>query len=125
MNTNDWQVQYFGQPPNARAGPLSDPDRDGQNNVFEYTAGLIPTDANSVFRPRIEAVPGQPTQKSIIFNPLVGGRTYAVKFRPDRATGSWTTLTGTVQSDIGSKRTVTDLYATGGKKFCQVEITKP
>ena len=37
-----WQVQYFGQPPNANAGPLVDADRDGQTNAFEYTVGLIP-----------------------------------------------------------------------------------
>jgi hypothetical protein len=122
-----WQVQYFGQPPNANAGPLVDFDRDGQNNLFEYTAGLVPTDSASRFSITIAPVTGQPGRKNIIFNPLVltGGRSYAVKFRPDLASGAWTTLTGTTQSDTGAQRTVTDLNATGAKKFYQVEITKP
>ena len=46
---DDWQVQYFGLPPNPAAGPLLDPDGDGQNNRYEWIAGLIPTDAASVF----------------------------------------------------------------------------
>jgi len=122
-----WQVQYFGQPPNANAGPLVDFDRDGQTNLFEFTAGLVPTDPASRFSITIAPVPGWPTRKDIIFNPLVltGGRSYAVKFRPDLATGTWTTLTGTTQSDTGAQRTVTDLNATGAKKFYQVEIVKP
>ncbi len=122
-----WQVQYFGQPPNANAGPLVDFDRDGQTNAFEYTAGLVPTDPASRFSIAIAPVAGQPGRKNIIFNPLVltGGRSYAVKFRPDLATGTWTTLTGTTQSDAGAQRTVTDLNATGAKKFYQVEITRP
>ena len=122
-----WQVQYFGQPPNANAGPLVDFDRDGQTNFFEYTAGLVPTDAASRFSITIAPVPGQPTRKNIIFTPLVltGGRSYAVKFRTDLATGSWAPLTGTTQSDAGSVRTVTDTTATGAKKFYRVDITKP
>ncbi len=122
-----WQVQYFGQPPNANAGPLVDADNDGQSNAFEYTAGLVPTDPASRFSIAIASVAGQPGRKNIIFNPLVltGGRSYLVKFRPDLATGTWTALTGTTQSDAGEQRTVTDLNATGAKKFYQVEITKP
>ncbi|NQW99712.1 hypothetical protein HQ447_03565, partial [bacterium] len=122
-----WQVQYFGQPPNANAGPLIDPDGDGQTNLFEHTAGLVPTDAASRFFVTIAPVPGLPTRKRIIFEPLVltAGRTYTVKFSPDLAPGSWTTLTGTTQNDIDDQRTVTDLNATEAKKFYQVEIFKP
>ena len=124
---DDWQVQYFGQPPNANAAPLADPDGDGQTNLFEFTAGLVPTDAASRFTLTIAPVPGQPAQKRLIFNPLVltGGRIYTVKFRTDIATGTWTTLTGTMESDTGTERTVTDQNATGAKKFYHVEITKP
>ena len=99
----------------------------GQTNLFNDAVGLVPTDPNSRFSITIAPVAGQPGRTNIIFNPLVltGGRGYAVKFRPDLATGTWTTLTGTTQSDTGSVRTVTDLNATGAKKFYQMEITKP
>ena len=60
---DDWQVLFFGQPPNPNAGPNADPDGDGQDNAFEFVAGLIPNDANSRFRLRIEAVAAQPSQR--------------------------------------------------------------
>jgi hypothetical protein len=120
-----WQVQYFGQPPNALAGPLADPDNDGQNNAFEFIAGLIPTDGTSVFRLRIEPVPGQPGQKKLIFSPRFTDRTYTVKARPDLLTGAFTPLGSSTFSDNAQERTVTDLDATGAMKFYQVEITRP
>jgi hypothetical protein len=122
---DDWQVQYFGPPPNANAGPFVDPDGDGQNNLFEYTAGLIPTDANSVFRLRIERVPGQPGQKNLIFTPRFADRTYVVKAKPSLLTGPFAPLGSSTFSDNARERTVTDLNASGAVKFYQVEITKP
>jgi hypothetical protein len=120
-----WQVQYFGLPPNALAGPLADPDRDGQDNAFEFTAGLVPTDPNSVFQLRIEKVAPPSNAKKLIFSPRFGDRTYAVWFRPNLATPPlWDRLTGTTQSDLGSERTVTDPNGSG-QRFYRVEITKP
>jgi hypothetical protein len=121
---DSWQVQYFGQPPNALAGPNADPDGDGQNNLFEFTAGLVPNDPNSRLVLSIQPVAGHPGQKSIVFNPVVSGRTYAVQFRTNLVTGAWSPLTGTTQSDNGSTRTVTDPNATGPKDY-RVQVTKP
>ena len=122
---DNWQVTYFGQPPNALAGPLADPDGDGQTNAFENTAGLIPNDATSVFRLRLEAVPGQPGQKRVIFSPRIPGRSYAVKAKPSLLTGSFVTLGSASVSDNAQERTVTDLDASGATKFYQIEIFKP
>ena len=121
---DDWQVQYFGQD-NPLAAPGLDPDGDGGTNLFEFTAGLIPTDPASVFRLRLEAVPGQPTRKNVIFNPRLDGRTYTLKARPALENGSWQPLSSFSQSDNGAERTVTDLNATGTKKFYRVEIMRP
>src|SRR6476646_2148196 len=41
-----WQVQFFGQPPNARAGPNADSDGDGATNLAEYQTGTDPTFPN-------------------------------------------------------------------------------
>lgn len=121
---DDWQNQYFGLN-NPNAGPLADPDHDGHTNLFEFTTGLDPTSALSVFHWRIDAVPGFPTQKKIIFSPIVAGRTYSVKTSTTLGTGAvWSSLTGSV-SDNGNERTVTDTSATGGAKFYSVEIVKP
>jgi hypothetical protein len=120
-----WQVQYFGQPPNTNAAPLVDFDRDGRSNAFEYTAGLIPTDANSVFRLRLEKVPGQPVQKRVIFSPRLTDRTYTVKSKPSLLTGTFAPLGSSSFTDNAQERTVTDLNAAGATKFYQVEIAKP
>ena len=121
---DDWQNQYFGLN-NSLAAPLLDPDGDGQNNAFEFTAGLIPTDALSRFLITISPVPGQAGQKQVIFDPIFGDRSYTVKTSPDLAAASWTTLAGSTSSDNGSQRTVTDTSASETKKFYTVEIVKP
>ena len=93
---DDWQVQYFGQN-NPNAGPALDPDGDGENNLFEFTAGVIPTDPTSRFVLRIDAVPAQPARKNLVFSLRLNDRTYTVEFRTDLTIGSWTTLGATTQ----------------------------
>lgn len=118
-----WQVQYFGLD-NPEAAPGLDPDGDGGTNLFEFTAGLVPTDPGSVFRLRLEAVPGQPAWRNVVFNPRLDGRSYIVEARADLQ-GVWEPLATFSESDNGAERTVTDLEATGATKFYRVEITKP
>ncbi|MEN9021767.1 MAG: hypothetical protein ABF370_14810, partial [Verrucomicrobiales bacterium] len=43
---DDWQVQYFGED-NADAGPNVDADGDGDSNLYEYHARLLPNDPTS------------------------------------------------------------------------------
>ena len=107
------------------AAPLLDPDGDGQNNAFEFTAGLIPTDAQSRFTLTIAPVPGQPAEKKVIFDPIVAGRSYTVMASSDLTTGSWITLPGGSVTNNGDQRTVTDPAASATKKFYKVEIVKP
>ena len=120
---DDWQVQYFGLPPNPAAGPLLDPDGDGQNNRFEWIAGLIPTDANSAFKLNIvRSVQGA----HLIFGPTVAGRTYLVKYGFDFLdVPNWPALAGGLTTDLGSQRTVIDTTAPASpKKYYRVEIAK-
>lgn len=121
---DDWQFQYFGLD-NANAAPLVDLDGDGQNNAFEFTAGLVPTDAQSRFLTTIVPVPGQLGQKSIVFNPVVAGRNYTVLTSLDLSAGSWNPLSGAIIINEGTQRTVTDPTASEAKKFYRVEIEKP
>jgi hypothetical protein len=121
---DDWQVQFFGFD-NPNAAPGLDPDGDGATNSFEYLAGLVPTDPNSVLRLHLEAVPGQPEMRRIIFAPRLDGRTYAVKSSAVLNGAMWQPLDQSIESDNGDERTVTDLTATGPKKFYRIEITKP
>jgi hypothetical protein len=122
---DDWQFENFGLD-NPDAGPLLDPDGDGQNNLFEFTAGLIPTNPLSRFLLKIEPVLGQPQQKNLVFEPLVAGRAYTVWRSTDLSPASWSPLPGSPPtSNVGSQRTVTDAAATETKYFYRIEIIKP
>lgn len=120
---DDWQVQYFGTN-NPLAAPGLDPDRDGQKNLFEFTAGLVPTDPMSVFRLRVESVPGQSSQKRLVFSPVLADRTYTVKGRTNLATGG-EELSNQSTDGLLPERRVTDLSAGGPRKFYEVEIRRP
>lgn len=120
---DSWQFQYFGLN-NPNGAPALDPDGDGQTNLFEYTAGIIPTDPLSRFLLRIEPVPGQPGRKDLIFSPRLLDRTYQVKSNT-ALSGPWLSLGSFTTTDAADQRTVTDLNATGAGKFYHVEITKP
>ena len=122
---DDWQVQYFGED-NPLATPLLDPDGDGEDNAFEFTAGLSPTDAQSRFLQQIGSVPGQPTQMSFQFAPRLSDRTYIIESSPTLGlSANWQPLTNFTTSDAGYVRTITDLSATGTAKFYRVRITGP
>lgn len=122
---DDWQHQYFGLN-NPNAAPGLDPDGDGQNNLFEFTAGLSPISSISRLLLNNTPVPGQPGQMNIVISPRLPDRTYTVKASPTLGSGAeWNDLTSFSTSDDGSTRTITDLDATGSRKFYQVEITQP
>jgi hypothetical protein len=119
-----WQVQYFGVG-NPNAGPNGDPDGDGQNTSYEYTVGSIPTDGSSYFRLRIEPVPGQPTQKNLVFSPRAAGRTYTPQYKLDFNAPGWDNLGGISVLDAGPQRTVTDLNVVEPEKFYRIRVTLP
>lgn len=122
---DDWQVLHFNLPPNPLAGPGADPDGDGQSNLFEFTAGLIPTSATSTFFIQAQPVLGQPGQMRVIFSPRFAGRSYTVQTSATLLAPSWLPLTTFTTSDVGTVRTVTDTSATGSRKFYRVQITRP
>jgi hypothetical protein len=120
-----WQVQYFGLPPNANAAPTVDFDGDGQDNLFEYVAGVVPTNAASMFNLQIANVTGQPNQKNLIFSPRFTDRTYTPEFRTNLLTGTYANLSNFTTNDAGLVRTNTDLSATQASKFYRIKITLP
>ena len=115
-----WATQY-----NLVQGPTGDDDGDGNSNILEFVTGMVPTNATSVFKTAVSAVPGQPNQFAISFSPITSGRTYTVKSTESLTSGTWNALTGSTTSDVGSERTVIDTQANGGSKFYRVEIIIP
>ncbi len=122
---DSWQVQYFGTN-NPNAAPNVDVDGTGQNNFFKYVAGLDPTNPTSIFVLQIVNVIGQPSQKNLIFNPIVDGRTYLVESTTDLLAGSYALLDSASASQTnGNQINVTDLNATPAPKFYHVHISLP
>jgi hypothetical protein len=122
---DDWQVQYFGLN-NGQAAAAMDADFDGQNNLFEFTAGLDPTNTTSRFLLENAAVPGAPTQMKITISPRLPDRSYTVLSSTTLGAGAvWSALTSFSITDDGTTRTITDLNATGAAKFYRVQILKP
>ncbi len=119
-----WQVQFFGKD-SPDACPGCDPDGDAQNNRFEYIAGTVPVDAASKFRLEVSLVPGQPTQRDIVFSPRLSTRSYEVQSAPDLGAALFTVLPGTTTSDFGQTRTVRDNNAVDGFRFYRVSISFP
>jgi hypothetical protein len=115
-----WATQY-----SLVQGPSGDDDGDGNLNILEFVTGMVPTNATSVFKTAVSAVPGQPNQFAISFSPITSGRTYTVKSIESLTSGTWNALTGSTTSDVGSERTVIDTQANGGSKFYRVEISIP
>ena len=126
---SDWQAwrdSFFGLPDGGPgAQPADDPDADGQNNLFEYTAGTVPTHALSKFHLSIARVAGQPNQQQLIFSPRLASRTYTMLYRTNLSAGNFTPLAGASLTDNGTERTLTDLNATNASRGYRVQITLP
>lgn len=119
-----WQIQYFGLD-NPLAAPDLDPDGDGETNLFEFIAGVNPTDPNSHFRFRIESVPGEPAQKNLIFSPRLEDRTYTALSAETLSAAAFAPLPSFSITDNGDERTLTDLNATAPATFYRIGISKP
>jgi hypothetical protein len=119
---DNWQVANFGEGSTV-AGPTADPDGDGQTNLLEYLAGTKPTLSSSVFAVRIQLIPGQPDRKTIIFGPVVAGRTYRVLASDDLKASSWADISGAL-TDTSGEIMFTDT-ATDMRRFYRVQISNP
>ncbi len=124
-----WTQQYFGHS-TGQAGDKSraqdDADGTGQNNLFKYTAGLDPTNPASIFLLKIAPVLNQPSQRNLLYNPVMTGRTYTPQFSTNLTLGNWSPLTGYVgPATNGNQVTITDTNAVQPQKFYRIGISLP
>jgi uncharacterized repeat protein (TIGR01451 family) len=115
-----WSAQY-----GLLQGPEGDDDGDGNSNHLEFVAGLVPTNASSVFKISVSSVPGEPSHRAIVISPIISDRTYTVKSSESLSPPTWIPLSGSTSSDNGNERTVIDTEATEAKKFYVIEISIP
>ena len=119
---DDWQVRYFGLN-NPAAGPLQYPTGDGENNLFKFTAGLVPTDPTSHFSVNLIIPADQPAQRIIVFSPRLPDRTYTIETSTTLMT--WTEVTDATVTDNGIERTATMLNVSSSAQFFRVRVTSP
>ncbi|MGA2137346.1 MAG: hypothetical protein ABSH14_00640 [Verrucomicrobiia bacterium] len=120
-----WRAQYFGDngaTTNSLSCATCDADGTGQNNLFKYMAGLDPTNPASVFVLQIQNVPGQPTQKNLIYQPIASGHTYVVQSVTNLVAGVWSPQAVSAPLTNGTQVTVTDPNAAVPFKFYRVNI---
>ncbi len=118
-----WQVDFFGEDnPDGTAG--ADPDGDGQNNFYEFTAGISPVNPASRFNLSLVPSTVRPEWKYLVFSPRFASRSYQI-LRADRPDGPWHPLPGGLQSDQGFQRTVIDTQAPQGRAFYRIGILRP
>ena len=119
---DDWQVGYFGLPPNPLAAPTANDDHDRDNNLTEFLAGFDPTDPDSFLDFKMMDVGG--TIATFQLNKAIPNRTYRLMENPDLQ-GSFTeVLTFTVPNEETDK-TVQDPGAPVGANFYQLQIERP
>ena len=116
-----WQVQYFGIG-NGNAAPTADPDGDGQNNLFEYLAGTVPTNSASALTLAISGV--SIGQRTVSFSPVTTGRTYSVEYATSLTTKNFITLPGAPVDNSGT-RSYTDAAITNSARYYRVRISLP
>lgn len=120
---DDWQVQHFGLPPNLNAAPESNPDFDGQDNLFEFLAGTNPLSAASQFvtQPGFVA----PGTFGVTINQAVPGTVYTVLKSPDLGpTATWTEVTSLTVVSPQTNVLVQDPNPPPGKGFYKVMLEK-
>jgi hypothetical protein len=115
-----WQIGYFGER-NPAGQANADPDSDGQSNLAEFMAGVLPTNHASRFVLELADLPDLPTQKFVIFSPRLADRSYTVEYSVDLGAG-FQPLADGGQIDFGETRFVLDPEATEPSKFYRVKI---
>lgn len=120
-----WRRQYFsatdlGNPAKEATlwGDQADPDGDGLNNLQEYVAGTIPTNATSRLDFILERMPGGTRLR---ITPRTDGRLYTV-LASSRPQGPYTPLIHPQVQTNGSQLLITDRAAGAGPQFYRLQL---
>jgi hypothetical protein len=122
---DDWQVGWFGLPPNSAAGPDADPDGDQQDNRFEFLSGFSPIDPLARFELKIVAVNRATGTADLQLNRVIPNRIYTLMTSPDLVTPFVAIGNLPAVTEPESDKTIRDSSATGVRKFYIIGITQP
>ncbi len=75
------------------------------------------------FKASLVPVPGEGGQFQLVFGPVQSGWIYTPEFCTDLAAGNWVRLTAFTAADNGTQRTITDLSASGVRRFYRIRVS--
>ncbi len=114
-----WETR-FGLDPHSPADAAADPDEDGANNLAEYFADTVPTNAQSVFRISAIALGGGVNVGFV----SATSRLYSLETRLSLATGAWSAVAGRTNVPGGAGAMWLDDPAATGR-FYRVRVRPP
>jgi len=105
-------------------GNEADPDQDGDSNFTEFIAGLNPNDAASRFLFTVDTPPTSPTDRRLLFGPVVPGRSYSIEFSDNLGSAPFAPLEQPLTPEPDNMRSV--IVAPGSTfRAYRVEIRFP
>jgi 1,4-alpha-glucan branching enzyme len=122
-----WRLQWFGSSSSTNSTACTaccaacDADGTGQNNFFDYVAGLNPTDPTQIFTVQIAA---SNQVMNLTFGPINDGLTYTVQSSPDLVNYSGLASSTAPQTN-GSQVAISDLAPWPSNEFYRVQISLP
>jgi hypothetical protein len=122
---DDWQVGWFGLPPNVDAAPTADPDADQQDNRFEFLSGFSPIDPLARFGLTVVAVDRGAGTADLQLNRVIPDRTYTLMASPDLVTPFAVIGTLPAVAEPQTDVIIRDTSATAPRNFYIIGISKP
>lgn len=75
------------------------------------------------FKVSLVPVAGQGGKLQLVFGPVLAGWTYTPEYCTDLAAGNWLALSAYDETNNGPQRTITDLSASGARRFYRIRVT--
>ena len=122
---DDWQVGWFGIPPNDDAAPEADPDSDGRDNRFEYLSGFSPLDVMERFELRVTGVNRAEGTATLQLNRMIPNRTYTLSASPDLDVGFEVISVLPAVHETETDREFHDTGAMDPQLFYRIGISEP
>ncbi|MBK8479086.1 MAG: carbohydrate-binding protein [Opitutaceae bacterium] len=83
----------------------------------------MPVTLPANFKVSLVPVAGQGDQFQVVFGPVLVGWTYTPEYCTDLGAGNWLALSAYDETNNGPQRTITDLSASGARRFYRIRAT--
>ena len=119
---DDWQVSFFGLPPNSNAAAIANPDGDPFDNLAEFLTGYDPTDPSSFFRVKFHERNG--SSASLEMSKIIPARIYVLERKAELTSNDpWTTVIQLVPVSESSPHVIEDVGAASATYFYRITVS--